>query len=192
MPSFRRSLAASLVFALASTVNPMFLAGCFVDEGNDFEFGEAEMLTLLETGNETFDFESGGKSYALMLSIAQSAATARLDASPSLFQTASACGSRSFEQSAAACITISSMPAAGTFTLVETTGGETRVVLEDVPVRGTLFVHGETLSNGYLELSFNDGDSTQDTFALARDASNTLVLERFVASREGATFAASR
>lgn len=176
-----RSVFASLAFVFAFSVNPMYLAGCFVETDDDFEFGEAEMLTLLESGSGVFEFESGGESYSLTLSVAQSAEVAQNETSPRLFASAHACGSRTFEQSASACISSTDMPAAGNFTLIKTTGGTNVVVAEDVAVRGALRVYGKSLRYATLELSFANGSD----LSLGQNDTGPLVLSRFAATALG-------
>lgn len=176
-----RTIFASLAFVFAFSVNPMYLAGCFVETDEDFEFGEAEMLTLLETGNDRFDFAAGGESYSLDLTVTQSAAFAQNDTSPGLFASAHACGSRTFEQSASACISASSVPVTGTFTLIKTTGGTNVVVAEHVAVRGFLRVYGEKLRYAMLNLTFDGTDSLD----LGQNDTGPLVLSRFAATDLG-------
>ncbi|HKU39979.1 MAG TPA: hypothetical protein VJR89_17585 [Polyangiales bacterium] len=149
-----RAVLALGVFAVAFVINPGYFAGC-VGEPSGPDFGEAEMLELLDEANATgpFDLEHAGVQYRLELSMQQKAGD-DLDETSSRQQPtpfaarAYACGSRTFMASAAACLTSSIIPLTGQFSLVridET--GETRV-LDDETLSGELRVGGNRLSNG--------------------------------------------
>lgn len=154
MPS---KLFATCTFLLALVINPAYL-GCAADE-DETSFGEAEMLESLAAVNEagSWRFSSDGARYELELSLTQSVGEDELAAgsAPALLaSSAHACGSRTFMQSASACVTTSTLVVEGELSLWRVEDDDTRTVLLDgKPVQGALIAFGETLDQVMLDVS---------------------------------------
>jgi hypothetical protein len=165
-----RLLFAVSTFLLASVVNPAYFAGCVQDESEP-DFGEPEMLELLDAVNEQgrWQFENAGAQYEIEFSLMQAAgADSHAAARTAMFSgaTAHACGSRTFMNSAAACLTVSQLIVEGEFTLREL-APTPRVVASAVAVTGNLTAPGNHLRSASLDLRFGDSFVTLET----RDAS---------------------
>ncbi len=163
-------------FAFAFVVNPLYLvAGCMSDSSSHYEYGEAEMLALLQNGSSTIHhFKHNGYDYELTLVARESGgADAGLSAQqPLSWQTqAHACGHRTFQASAAACIDISDMVVQGALTLKLLKATGTQTLVDAVPVSGDLMIPGTSLRFGQLSLAtgtlalratFNQVDTTSE------------------------------
>ena len=115
-----------IAFALALVINPGYFVGCVGDTADEFQFGEAEMLELVDRVNdqEAFVFESAGEVYRLELTLeqAQGEDDGTAAAGTSLAaRRALACGSRTFMNSAAACISSSEVALLADLRLYRTT-----------------------------------------------------------------------
>ncbi|MBK8170950.1 MAG: hypothetical protein IPK60_11490 [Sandaracinaceae bacterium] len=161
MNRLTRSAIGVAVFALAFVVNPLYFAGCVASDPEP-NFGEPEMLALLDDANESspYAFAVDDVHYELALSLSQSAQMARAIPKSELVQSAYACGNRAFYQSAAACVTVTELPVNGTFTLRRMDGSEWVEVATDIAVRGSIAVYGETLTSAFLTLHFRDNQDT--------------------------------
>jgi len=166
-----RSLFAASLSWLTFVVNPAYLSGCLASEDpdasskNDAEI-EAALLTALDQVNETgeWTFEGSDGSYVVSLMLMQQVGadmkTARL--APSFMSRAYACGTKSFYQSASACITKYQLAIEGSMSLANADSGEP--IVTDIRVTGALEQYGGP--NGSAELQFGD------------DPGNYLVLEK--------------
>jgi hypothetical protein len=163
MHSSSRGLMTVVAFGLASVVNPGYFAGCASGTGGEkFEFGEVEMLELMDEANATgpFDIMSGSQQYRLELSFEQKSGEDEDDVAaflqrPVFTSRARACGTRTFMQSAAACITSSEVPLTATVNLYRIdSAGETQVVHDEM-VDTRFYVWGTKLTNARIESSSN-------------------------------------
>lgn len=178
-----RSLLGAGVFAVAFVLNPLYFAGCGASEPEP-NFGEAEMLGLydrVDTG--TWSFETGGSSYELSLVLNRATATVVARAEESFTQSAHACGDRTFFQSAAACITVTSVPVVGTVTLVRVVGEPRTTVAENVAIEGSIDVYGDALQNAMMTLTL--GETTQ-LLAFSSPAAMDFELTRVLLTDVGA------
>lgn len=178
-----RSLLSVGTFLVAFVVNPLYFTGCGSSESAP-NFGEAEMVALFDrTDDATYSFEWESESYELALSLdrAAAAAVARAE-STSFMQSASACGDRTFYQSASACVTVTSLPVVGTFTLTRVDGATRTVVAENVAVTGEISVYGDELRAASLNVTFRDG---ADFIQLNSPTAGDFELERVHASGLG-------
>jgi hypothetical protein len=160
------TLTAFAVFWLA---NPAFLTSCSEEEGEEFDFDEADMLERIEVVNgQSWEFDG----YVLTVELEQGTGGAqeaqlRLP-SVSWVRDAHACGSRSFVKSAAACMATTEMPVEGTLRLVDLSSG---ALVVDAQVAGVFIAEGKTLRYAWLALSF---DSGRADFAMWRESGFTL------------------
>lgn len=156
----RRHLLATSLFAIGLVINPAYFLGCAGEEELEFDYGEEEMLGLLDDFNaESWTVESKGVAYAFEVSLSQvegedhEAARRRVAASA---QTAHACGGkrRVFGASASACATVydTRLPVEGTLRVSTMKNGETSVLL-DGDVEGELVVDGHQFARGQLRVS---------------------------------------
>ena len=179
-----RSLATSIAFVFAFVINPAYVAGCGAsvaneDDPEDNAKMEAELLQMLDdlNGQGAWQFEHEGDSYEILLELTQqkkpaSAATAHR-ASP-FIAAAHACGTRTFYQSASACITIYELAVEGTFSL-RRLGAKPETIASDVPLRGTVQNFGEAY------LTFGTGGDLQ----LHRANEGSFELDRFMTDNLG-------
>ena len=145
-------------------VNPT-LGGC---DGQEFSFGESEMLALLDTLNSETWSDDG---YSVDLDLEQSTGEQAMFRAPwTPFQSAHACGNRSFVAEAAACIETSSLPLEGTVTVTDLASGES--VTSDIFVSGEILVAGYALDNAEVTLSHDTG-----TFYLRSRDGETFTLQ---------------
>ena len=137
-------------------LNPAYLAGCGGQAG--FTFGEADMLELMETVEESaWDFERFGNSYTLAFSLEQSAGvetTSRMG--QPLLSTAFACEDRTFLAAAHACMDMSRLEVEGTVDVIDYASGES--ILDGLAVQGEMSVVGQELSNASLNLVHDGGE----------------------------------
>jgi hypothetical protein len=155
-----RSLFGSLVFVVASVLNPAYFAGCGTGE-EEYQYDADDVLVLLDTANESygsFEIASAGQRYRVALALepaAEPTAQARLGL---WGQTAFACGNRQLNATASACYDASSMALAGSVAVIRLDDdGETTVF--DGPIKpSTLEVFGLKLSNCNIEIDFGIGN----------------------------------
>ena len=136
-------------------VNPAYLMGCGGERG--FTFGEAEMLSLMETlEQETWQVDQAGEVYELIFNLEQSdiLELARRP-EPGLVGSALACEDRSFVASASACVDMSYLGIQGTVDVVQRATDE--LVHSKQTLAGTMTVMGLDLSNVDISLSHADG-----------------------------------
>ena len=146
-------------------MNPMF-TGCA--EENAFEFGETEMLDLLESlESQTWVTTIDGTDHELILELEPSPEE-QAALMPSIFGlgSAHACEDRTFFASAEACIKSTTMYIEGSVQVINL---ETEEVLhESLPLDGSILVLGYALDNadirvthetGFIIWHSNDGES---------------------------------
>lgn len=171
------SALAVATFLFASVVNPAYFAGCGGSSESEPEFGEAEMLALLDVANEQgrWTFESAGREYEIELSLLQvsgedafggiaplrGGAMSVTRAMPGMLSgaTARACGTRRFMNRAAACVTVSELPVEGELTLREVSPMP-RVVATNVSVEGRLWTDAYHLVFATIDLQFGASSVT--------------------------------
>ncbi len=183
MPKVPRNLIAAVLFTLAFVLNPAYVAGCG-DEDAEPNFGEAQMLEVLEglTVMGPYSMEEGDAQYEVELMLTQVGGADDLGAAlrPLFAMQAYACGSRTFMQSAAACITSTTLPIEGALTLRRIDGDEPAVVVSDLAVRGEIVVFGTRLGNAHVSLDFEGGFA-----ALVSDDGVRFDVDRFEAQNLG-------
>jgi hypothetical protein len=150
----RRKLVVAVAFAVAFVINPGYFAGCIGD--SEPNFGEPEMLDALAGANAMgpWRFEQDGARYEAELVLTQQQGDDSESAgrgSP-LSTRALACSSRTFMQSAAACVTASIMPLDGTLTLRRVDQEPATELASDLALEGELAVYGLELGNAYIHL----------------------------------------
>jgi hypothetical protein len=161
---------ATFLFLVGLVINPAYFLGCAAeDETVKFDYGEEEMLGLLEDINavESWTVETEeGVVYTLELSLTQAESedeTAAYSTSGAWAQTARACGTkrRMFGASASACSTHyeTLLPLEGTLRVRAERDGET-VVLTDEAVSGTLAVDSARFEGGPVRLSLEGSDGS--------------------------------
>jgi len=127
-------------------INPVF-TGCDVPtHQEDFDFGEAEMLDVLDNMNSTtWTFEINGSNFEVQVDFIQRTGTETASLLPFVdVGSAHACGSRSFLAEAEACMDVTSLPIEGTVSLLSIDTPDEPQVFS---VEGSLDVYGNTLSN---------------------------------------------
>jgi hypothetical protein len=167
----RKTLAASL-FLAGLVINPTYFLGCAGDQSGqerEFDYGESQMLGLLDAFNETrsWSFENDGLRYRVELALEQTVAQDMAALAPGVSsrawaQTAHACGGkrRLFGATASACIAVyaTTVPVEGTLTLLREDGDELTTVRK-VDVAGELAMSGLNFATGYITLSLSQGGS---------------------------------
>lgn len=153
-------------------INPVF-SGCNSNTDPEFDFGEAELLDILDdVNNQAWETTYQGEPVTIQTDFVQVSAEGSaswlqpIKTSPLRIATASACSSRSFLAEAAACIDTSSLPIEGTVTISSKVDSEsepeTFMVSGSVDVYGTILNNAEIwVSNDDIRLSWN-GNSTED------------------------------
>lgn len=165
-----RNAIASALFVSGLVLNPAYFLGCAAEEKErKFDYGEAEMLSLLDDINDTdaWLIVSDGVEYTVQVSLSQargaddtkSAAPSDRESGESAWtQQAHACGNkeRVFGSTASACDTlyITTIPVEGTLEIFKIEGSESSLVKElavsgDLQVMNPTFAHGEVFL--YLE-----------------------------------------
>lgn len=127
-------------------INPVFTGCDAPPHQEEFDFGEAEMLDVLDNMNSTtWTFEINGSDVEVQVELNQRSIseTAALLSLINL-GSAHACGSRSFFAEAEACIDVTSLPIEGTVSLSPIDTPDEPQVFS---VEGSLDVYGNTLSN---------------------------------------------
>jgi hypothetical protein len=184
--SMRRWLIIAAAFWFTFVVNPGYFVGCGSAEPPGFSFGEAEMLKLLESANqaEPIAFSSAGSDYTLEFRLIQRSGMDRDDtasrARPAMALQAYACGTRTFLQSAAACITLTELPVVGSVILRKRAADGPGTLPAELEVTGALRVSGYDLRQASLDL--ND---QVDTISLHSVDGQTFELEVFDAPKLG-------
>ena len=138
---------ALLLGLLAFVLNPGFACSPNSDDPG-FTYGEKEMLSTVQgPWRVTIDKGNGPVSFTLLVDQAASA-SARLEKQGRAFiRSAHACGTRTFVKGAAACIDMSEMPLAVTFTSGDTT-------YKDIAYAGTFRVTSLNFTQGDLQFNF--------------------------------------
>lgn len=141
-------------------INPVF-SGCDSGTNTKFDFGEAELLDLIEEVNDlsweaTFD----GELSTITVDFEQLIGDGDSDGDQaSLWDSielgsAQACGSRNFLAEAEACVDISSLPIEGTLTVTSSLDPESEPQVFNVS--GSLDVIGTTLNNADVWVNNDD------------------------------------
>jgi len=152
---------ASAVFFVALALNPGYF-GCGTSD-NAPNFGETEMLQSLDAANEigTWTMHVDGVDYEVTLSLIQTAGEDSYASRPTraLFgNVAHACGSRTFMQSASACVTRTELIVDGELTLRRVDADGPFDLVSATPVHGSLTSYTTTLGWVALELAFGDAN----------------------------------
>ena len=141
-------------------VNPVF-SGCDSSDDAEFDFGEAELLDILdEVNTQSWEITFEGELSTVTVDLTQIVADSEVeDDQASLWSvielgSAHACDSRNFVAEAEACIDISSLPVQGTLTISSNLEIESEPQVFDVS--GSLDVFGKTLDNADLWLRSDD------------------------------------
>ena len=155
--SRRRSIGGVCAFAAALVMNPGYFAGCAGDTDDEFEFGEAEMLELVDGLNEQepFVFSTRDAVYRLELALEQEPGEdegAVAAGSPLLARRARACGSRTFMNGASACVSSSGVALLASLRLYRTDGDADELVLEQ-ELAGSLSAWGKKLGASQIVLT---------------------------------------
>ena len=135
-------------------INPVY-SGCSTAT---FTFEEADMLELMYDINESeWTIENDGTEFVLDFSLVQSAGEqASLQQVLEIMNSAHACGERSFVAEASACLDVSTLVMEGTVTITEK---ETQsIVVENMPIEGSMEVIGLDLTNAEIYLQHSAGD----------------------------------
>ena len=145
----------SATFVSFFIINPAFIAGCGEEE-REFTFGEAEMLTLLGTvENSPWSYDNNNEAYEIEFDLQQGDGVEMTQRAPfSLIESAWACSNRSFVSSAAACVDVSHLGVAGTATIHQLESNDAPIEIE---IQGTMTVYGLELNAAELELTHNNG-----------------------------------
>lgn len=166
----------AMAFSLASIVNPAFFTGCSSITGAKFDFGEAEMVTLLnETGKGAFRGANG--KVEVVFDLKQTAGKDEVsDSGVAAVRPAHACGSRTFLRSADACIDDTQVKVEGVVTIREIASVDQpgKVLADKVPVTGTLIAYGTTLNR----VNLNVGSADKKVAVSLTSDGKTFVLER--------------
>jgi len=147
-----RGALSTAVFALIFVLNPALIAGCGL-LGGSFEYGEPEMVALLDSVNRTerWKFSHEGADYELVLEVERRGKdSTRKPAAddPSVVRPAHSCENRSFVRSAAGCLDTTEMPIVATVTLRGLEAGAP--LIDRVPLDGELEVIGLRLERATL------------------------------------------
>ena len=144
------------------SINPIF-SGCESASEDEFTFGEAELLDLLDEVNaQTWETTVDGVDMMVSVEFVQVMGEEILetDEQASLWtlplftaNSASACGTRSFLAEAEACIDMTSLSVEGVLTLSPIESADEPLVF---PVSGSLDVFGFNLDNAELWVSSED------------------------------------
>lgn len=180
----QRSFIGVAVFFVAFVVNPLYFAGCVAADPEP-NFGEAEMVAILGTVRSTdvWTFADNGQNYELTLTLDRATHATRFVPRKDAFSaTAMACGTRSFYQTAAACITVTRLPLTGSFMLERVNGAERTTVAASVSFEGALEVYGDTIGSARLDLTFRDGI---DGISIGSPDAHEFTLERIHAQDLG-------
>jgi hypothetical protein len=180
-----RHVTAGSLFVLASVINPAYFSGCAANEEKP-NFGEAEMLEYLDAANDTrtWSFAANEKDYEIELSLNEKAgedSEGEESASLTLFATrVNACSSRTFMQSASACVDSTEVVVEGELTLRVMDASGPRDIMTAQPISGTLMAIGTELRGTTLWLNFGD-----NLITLSSDETRTFEIREFRATKLG-------
>ncbi len=137
-------------------VNPVF-SGCN-DTTKAFSFDERDMLELMYDINETdWTIETEEGFFLVDFSLQQSSGDqASVQPFFDILGSAHACGERSFIAEAEACLDVSMLMLEGTVTITEQE--DMSVVIENMPLEGSMEIYGLDLNNAEVYLQHSDGD----------------------------------
>lgn len=159
-----------VAFGLASVVNPGYFTGCASDDDDlasnraksaKFEFGEAELLDLVDEATGPFELMQANEQYRIELMLSQAVGddhddTLGLQPPAAFVSRAYACGNRSFMQKAAACISTTTVPLTALVSLYKRTPSGDEEVLHEQALEGSMMVLGSQLSNARITLNAAD------------------------------------
>ena len=142
-------------FTLLWLFNPVF-SGCSTTTA--FSFDETDMLELMYDINETdWTIENEQGVFLVDFTLQQSSGEqASLQQFFEIIGSAHACGERSFVAEANACIDVSMLMLEGTVTITEQENKS--VVIENMPLEGSMEIYGLNLNNAEVYLQHNDGN----------------------------------
>ena len=174
MTYFRgRRLLTTIAFGLAFVINPAFLLSCDSDE--EFEYGEAEMLELLDELNAIETWEADGREMELHLEQSTGEALTRGAPDIDILMSAEACGNRTFVKSASACVSTTEMPVQGTIIVRDLDSGDE--IANDQQVQGSFIVRiWMAASMSFLLTSnriYRSGVSMQESRSIFRRGKST-------------------
>jgi hypothetical protein len=200
-------LMTAAAFCLASVINPGYFAGCTSNTdqpgaepgAEKFDFGETEMLALVDEANATspFDVTSGSQTYKLEVSFEQRSGedqddTAALKQRPLFTSRAFACGTRTFMQSAAACITQSEVLLTATINLYRVDSTGLTPVVQNRTVDARLLVYGTTLSSAQIVSGSYGSGNPATQLSLMSSNGSTFELAQFRIVEPGLLFEADK
>ena len=141
-------------------VNPVY-SGCDSSDDDEFDFGEAELLDILdEVNTQSWETTFDGELSTITVELTQVVADGEVEEDHAYLWsiielgTAYACDSRNFVAAAEACIDVSSLPVQGTLTISSNLEVESEPQIFDVS--GSLDVFGKILDNAELWLRSDD------------------------------------
>ena len=141
-------------------INPVF-SGCDSSNGEEFDFGEEELIDILdEVNTQSWEVTFDGELSTVTVDLTQIVADGEVDEDQASLGSvielgsAYACDSRNFIAEAEACIDISSLPVQGTLTISSNLEIESEPQVFDVS--GSLDVFGKILDNADLWLRSDD------------------------------------
>ena len=145
-------------------VNPVF-SGCNSGTQSEFDFGEAELLDMLETINgQSWEVTFDGEVSTVTVDFEQIIGETYIESDQAALWSAievgsaHACGSRSFLAEAEACIDISSLVLEGTLTVTSNIDLDSEPQVFDVS--GSLDVFGKALDNGEVRVNNDDVEAS--------------------------------
>ena len=156
---YLRTLTGGTLFFFLLVVNPAWFISCseMGHEEEDFSFGEAEMLELLEEINGS-TWSVDGYNLEFALDQRGEEVARQWLSKPGLIASAKACSNRTFVSSAAACMDITEMPLHGEVAIYQADDGE---LVEALSADGYMEVNGLNLSNAWIELNLQkEGEVT--------------------------------
>ena len=132
-------------------LNPIYFGGCDTPTPQEFTFGEADMLELMdEINGQTWTVEKENEAFELEFQLDQQAEEIARLKWMDFIASAHACGDRIFLAEASACLEMSSLPLEGTMRITNLDTEE--VVLEDLAVTGEISVQGYHLTSADIAL----------------------------------------
>lgn len=160
-----------VIAATAWLVNPMLGCSGGDDDMPEFAFGESEMRAAVQ-GTYKGQLPTTAESITLELdeATAASSGTTRTQSTKGV-----QCGTRTFIQAAAACVSMTEMPLEGTITLSGTTLGS------GVLQAGRLVTYGRLLDGAQLSLTLPDGA----TMTASYDASKETLVDWLLTTSNG-------
>jgi len=152
-----RKVFGPIVFGFVFVVNPAYFSGCASEEEGP-DFGEAEMLQVLDAANDMgrWEIESEGARYEVELVLIQATgedAMASKQAEPMFGSPAHACsGTRTFLRSAQACDTSTHLFLEGTLTIRALDEQPVVEVVSDLEIVGSMSAYGDSLRTVQISL----------------------------------------